>query len=152
MIENYKFDKLAGPSGVMAGYILIFFGLITLYFTLTAIPVIILGGLMAFSYKGSRIKFDKKRYQNYLSLFGFIRIGVWLPFEKSDAISVQQFKGKNTSFSRSNRKTDAEVREFRIILNSSYNDKAIPIAQFQNEQEAKEKAEELKSLVDGMKI
>jgi hypothetical protein len=152
MIENYKFGKLAGPSGVIAGYTLLFFGLATLYFTLTSIPVLLLGGFMAFSYKGSKIRFDKKRYQTYLTLFGFIRIGVWLPFEKSDTISVMPCKGKYTSFSRSKRRSEAEIQEFRIILSTSYNDKIIPIALFQNENKAKEKAAELKNLIDALKI
>jgi len=152
MIENYKLDKLVGPSGVMAGYILLFFGLITLYFTLTAIPVILTGATMAFSYKGTRVKLDKKRYQSYLALFGFIRIGVWLPFEKSDVILVEQFKAKYTLFSRISIKSGPEVKEFRLLLKTSYNNKKIPVALFQNEKEAKEKAKELADLVKAMKI
>ncbi len=152
MIENYKLDKLVGPSGVIAGYILLFFGFIILYFTLTAIPVILTGATLAFSYRGTRIKFDKKRYQSYLALFGFIRIGVWLPFEKSDTVLVEQFKKKNNPFRRIKNNSDIETEDFRILLKPSYDDKKMTLARFHNEQEAKEKAEELVALIIAMKI
>jgi len=152
MIENYRLDKIMGPSGVMAGYILLVFGLITVYFSYTAIPLILLGSIMSFSYWGTRIKYDKKRYQSYLSLFGFIRLGFWLPFEKSDTILIEKFKGKYTSFSRSNRRTDLKVEDFRILLKTSYNNKKLHLAKFQKKEDCEKKAKELMNLISAVKI
>jgi hypothetical protein len=152
MIENYKLDKLAGPSFVVAGYILLFFGCITLYFTLVAVPVILTGATMAFSYKGTRIKFDKKRHQSYIKLFGIIRFGFWMPFEKSDILFVEQFQRKNNPLSKTRRDHDKERNDFRILLNTSYNNKKIAIARFQNEKEANEKMKELSDMINAMKI
>ncbi len=150
MIENYKLDKLIGPSGNTAGYILLLFGMVTIYFTLTAIPVLLIGGILVFSYQGTRIKFENKRYQSYLMLFGFIRIGAWLPFEKSDLVLVKRFKGKYTSYSWSNRKNEMLKQDFRIMLSTSYNDKKILLARFESEQEAREKAKELESMINSL--
>lgn len=152
MIENYKLDKITGPSGVMAGYILLVFGLVTVYFSYTAIPLVILGSIMSFSYQGTRIMYDKKRYQSYLALFGFIRLGFWLPFEKSDTILIKKFKGKYTSFSRSNRRTDMKVEDYRILLKTSYNNKKLHLAKFQNKEECEKKAKELVDLINAIKI
>lgn len=152
MIENYKLDKLVGPSYVIAGYILLFLGCITLYFTFTAIPVILAGATLAFSYRGTKIKLDKKRHQSYITLFGFIRFGIWLPFEKSDTLIVEQYKRKKNPFSKNRRDPNIETNDFIVLLNTSYNNKKIAIARFQNEKEAREKAKELSDMIHAMRI
>lgn len=152
MIENFRLDKLFGPSGVTAGYIVLFFGMITIYFTLTAIPLIILGCIMAFSYRGTKMRMDKKRYQSYLALFGIIKTGVWLPFEKSDTLLVEKFKGKYISSGRSNRRASVLAEDFRILLKTSYNDKKIAIARFQDEKSAIEKAKEIEAMINALKV
>ncbi len=150
MIENCKLNKLVGPSGVAAGYLLLIFGLITIYFTLTAIPVLLIGSIMAFSYSGARINLTRKRYQKYVMLLGFIRTGIWLPFEKSDKIMVKEFKGKYTSYSRSNRKSEIAVQNYRIFLKSEYNSKKILLARFDTKVEAQNKAQEIQTLIDSL--
>lgn len=152
MIENYKLDKLVGPTWILAGYFLLFFGLISLYFSHASIPVIAAGATMAFSYKGTRIKIDRKRYQSYLALFGFIRIGLWLPFEKSDIVLVEQFDTKYASWSKIFKNSDPAQKHFKILLKTSYNSKKIPLARFQNKTEAQEKAKEIEALVRAIKI
>jgi len=150
MIENYKLNKLVDPSGVAAGYILLLFGLITIYFTLTAIPVLLIGSVMAFSYSGTRINLTRRRYQKYVMLLGIIRTGIWLPFEKSDKIMIEDYKGKYTSYSRSNRKSEIAIQDHRLFMRSDYYRKKIPLARFDNKQEAQRKVQELQNMIDSL--
>ncbi|MGD2036049.1 MAG: hypothetical protein PVF73_13380 [Bacteroidales bacterium] len=152
MTENYNHGKLFGPSGITAGYILLIMGVITVYFTYTAIPVILTGVIMAFSYTGTRLDLQKKRYQTYFMLFGFIRVGLWLPFEKSDRLFVKEYKGKHTTYSRGNRRISTESHGFRVLLETTYNEKKKTMAGFDNEQDAQEKARQLQKMIDAIKI
>ncbi|MBA7529526.1 hypothetical protein ES705_21724 [subsurface metagenome] len=152
MIENYRFDKLVGPSGRIAGCILLLFGILTVYFTLSAIPIILTGLAMLLSFKGTRINTEKKAYQSYFALFGFLRIGVWLPFEKSDKIIVQTFKDKQAVFSWSNRQNDSKKQEFRILLLTTYNAKKKVLAKFENDQQAHILVKNIENLISSKKL
>jgi hypothetical protein len=78
MIQKYKLEKLTGPSGIFAGYVLLIVGIITIYFTLTSIAIILLGGLMAFSFRRSEIDPVEKRYRltPYFSAFILLANGI----------------------------------------------------------------------------
>ena len=96
MIQKYKISKITGPSGVFSGYILFIFGIGVVYFSLAAIPVILLGAAMAFSYNATYIDLKTKRYCPQFFLFGFIPIGSWVSFEPAVRLSVKHFKGRYT--------------------------------------------------------
>ncbi len=150
MIENYKFDKLVGPSLSLAGFFTLFFSLVTVYFTLTAIPLIAIGAILAFSYRGTRIELVRKRYQSYLSLFGFIRLGFWLPFEKSDELVVKEIKGKQNLYVWENRKSKVETKDFRVLIKTSYNEKEVTLASFETNEDSQKLAKELENMIKSL--
>jgi len=147
MIQNYKLDKLFGPSASFAGYLLLGTGLITVYFTLTAIPLILIGGALAFSFYGSEIDTIKKCYRINLNLFGFYPIGKWCRFYKTDQILVQQFTGRYTAFSRGNRQLDISVSDYRVVLILENGNKKIHLAKFPTESQALDLAKQLQLLL-----
>jgi hypothetical protein len=146
-ILNYKLDKLTGSSGIFAGYVLLVVGLITVYFTLTAIPLILLGGIMAFSFQSSQIDLVKRCYRYNLNLFGLWPMGRWKDFNKGDKILVQNFKGKSTTYSASNRQLDITNSDFRVILQLEGDVKKVALAKFQAEPEALELAGKLREII-----
>jgi hypothetical protein len=150
MIQHYKLDKLFGPSGTFAGYLLLIVGLITVYFTLAAIPLILLGGIMAFSYFSSQIDTLKKRYRMNLNLFGFYPIGKWIEFQKTDDILYQKFTGKYTAYSRSNRQINSLQTDFRVVLLTQNSKKKIHLAKFTSEQAAREAAIKIQQLLQSI--
>lgn len=144
---NYKLDKLTGPSGVFAGYVLLVVGIITVYFSLTAILLILLGGIMALSFNSTQIDLVKKSYRCNLNLFGLWPLGSWKNFNEGDKILVQKFKGKSSAFSASNRQMDITQSDFRVILQEEGDVKKVALAKFQIEPEAQELAGKLQEII-----
>ena len=136
MIARYNISKITGPSGVFAGYILFVLGLVALYFSLTAIPVIILGAILAFSRQASIIDFGSKRYKPVFYLFGFLPLGNWVDLEPEDTVLVKHMKGKYTTLSLSNRNSALAVDDYRVILQRDADRKKLALARFQSEKEA----------------
>lgn len=149
MLKQYKISKITGPSGIFAGYILFIFGVVSLYFTLTSIPIIILGAVLAFSYSKSIIDFGSKRYKQMLYLFGFIPLGSWVDLEPEDKILIKHLRGGFVTHSLSNRSTGTPVNDFRVILQRESDHKKITIARFKTEEEANELGSQLKILQTG---
>jgi hypothetical protein len=144
---NYKLDKLTGPSGVFAGYVLLAAGIITIYFSLTAVFLILLGGLMAFTYQGTQIDQSGKRYRSIIVIAGFYPMGKWIDFIKTDEIHVRKISGKYVVFSRSNRQLDIPQTDFRVILLPTVGKKELHLAKFQSETEARKLAADLEALL-----
>jgi hypothetical protein len=149
MIQGYKLDRLFGPSATFAGYVLLAAGLITVYFTLTSIPLLLLGTFMAFSFYSSQIDIIKKCYRINLHLFGIYPIGKWINFQPGDTISTRHFKGKYTTYSRANRQNNIIRQDFRVVLIQADSAKKIHIAKFSDETEAKKLEEKLKGMLAG---
>jgi hypothetical protein len=147
MISNYKLDKLFGPAGTFAGYMLLIAGVVSLYFTLTALPLILLGGAMTFSFYDSEIDALKKCYRINLKLFGLYPIGKWRNFRTDDKLSVQHFSGKYTSYSRGNRQSDVTQTDFRVMLAVQGSEKKYHLAKFPGAKQAQELAKQLNELI-----
>jgi hypothetical protein len=147
MITNYKLGKIFGPSMVFAGYILMVFGVLTIYFTLTSIGLALLGAFLAFTTSGTEINAEKKEYNIYIKLFGFIPVGKEKSFYKDDQIEVKKFNGSHFTYSRSNRQSAVEINEYRIYLILANTKKKKLLAQFDTEEEALEESKNLIALI-----
>ena len=149
MIIDNKLDKIAGPSGSFAGYLLIATGVVFTWFSLTGIPVIILGLLMSFTHTGCRVDTVDKKIQPYFAWFGLIRRGKWLEINESDEIIVLRYSGNYSTSSLSNRITRSKVFDYRIYLVRFSHKNKITIAKCSGEEQATKVAEELRALLTG---
>jgi hypothetical protein len=147
MIQNYKLDTLFGPSAIFAGYVLLAVGLITVYFTFTAIPLILIGAAMAFSFYSSQIDSGNKCFRVSLNLFGFYPVGKWIDFNTTDEITVERFKGHYNIYSRSNRQLQVTVSDFRVVLVSGNTKKKTHLAKFPSEAGAIGLAKQLEKII-----
>lgn len=138
MIINYKLGKIFSPSMLIAGYILMIFGVLTLYFTISSIGLVIIGALIAYTSSGTRVEAEKGQYQSYFLLAGVLQIGKKQVFEKEDRIEVKKFKVKYSRFRRSNRLSDIEINDYRIYLIKDHSKKKVLMARFDTEEEARE--------------
>jgi len=138
MVTQYKLGKLTGPSAVFSGYMLLIFGAITTYFSFMAIPLILLGGIMAFSYSEVFINREEKQYKFQVKLFGLIPVGAYKKFQPGDEIRLKHVKGKYYTYSRSNRESSVAVDDCRVYLIGAGTNKKIMLGKFHSEKEAKE--------------
>ena len=144
---NNKIDKIFGPSGVFAGYVLIAIGGISSFFYPGALILLFIGVYTAFTTTGTTIDTDKKKVKHYISHFGLFRSGKWLPLESFSAIKIAKSNLRYTSFSRSNRSTEMKKTGYRITLVTDNKKSGIPVMHCSLLPEAKQKAEELSQLL-----
>ena len=147
MITHYKLGKLFGPSMVFAGYILMVFGLLTIYFSLTSFGLTLLGAFLAFTRSGTIVDSEKRQYKNYLRIFGLITVGKEKPFNRDDNIEVKKFKGSYITSSWSNRQSKIKVSDYRIYLTKAHTKKKTILARFDTEEEALAESKNLMSLI-----
>jgi hypothetical protein len=148
MITHYKLGKIFGPSMVFAGYILIVFGVLTIYFTFTSTGLALLGAIIAFTTSGTVIDTEKRQYKSYVRIAGIIRVGKELPFNTEDKTEVKKFKGKHATYSWSNRQSTTEVNDYRIYLIKADSKKKTLLARFEEEEEALEESRNLNAIIN----
>ncbi|MBN1951031.1 MAG: hypothetical protein JW801_07495 [Bacteroidales bacterium] len=149
MILKQKISNIMGPSGIFAGYVLFFAGLGAVYFTLTAIPVVLLGAVLAFSTTRSTLDLGSKRYRIRFFLAGVIPFGKWEDLDPEDQVSVRHLKGTYSSFSAGNRRTTVGRDDFLVILSRHADRKNITLACFATQKEAIELSDRIKVLLTG---
>jgi hypothetical protein len=144
---RYKLGKPAGPSAVFSGYILLAAGLATLYFTLSALFLIVFGAALALSYEVMDIHYKEKYFHPGLLLFGIISIGKKIPFKEGDTLILKHFKGVYTASSLSNRITKTHTDDYRILLHNPDSGQKADIARFLTREEAEAECEKLKQVI-----
>jgi hypothetical protein len=149
MILKQKISNITGPSGKFAGYILFFGGFAASYYSLTAIPVVLIGALLAFSHTRSVIDLSSKRYKIVFYLCGVIPFGSWTELDPEDQVSVRHTKGVYTSFSMSNRISTVGKDDYLVMLQRNADRKKIVLACFGTQKEAKELASRLQVILTG---
>lgn len=134
---------------VLAGYILMVFGVLTLYFTISSLGLCLIGAMIAFSSTGTLVEIEKKQYKSYLLLAGVLQIGKAQTFAKKDRIEVKKFKGKNTPLRWFNRQSASEINDYRIYLITNRAKKKILLARVEKEEEAMRERELLQAVISG---
>ena len=147
MVSRNYLGRIAGPSAVFSGYSLLFFGALTLYFSLMAIPLLLLGGIFVFSTSEVLIDEVGKCYKYRIKLFGFLPIGSLKPFQPGDEIQVKHVKGKYITYSRSNRQSAVSVDDYRVYLREAGTRKKILMGKFNSEEIAYMEARRLKGII-----
>ncbi len=143
MIINNKIDKVFGPSGVFAGYVLMTVGLISSFYYPTALILLVIGGYTAFTTSGTIIDTDKKRIKHYISHFGLLKSGKWLELESFTGIQISRSNISYSTFSRSNRQLDTKKKGYRILLVDKNKKAGIPLMHCKSLDDAKVEAERL---------
>jgi hypothetical protein len=147
MVRTFKLHKMAGPSGTFAGYLLLIFGVITSFFVLSGIPVLIIGLYLSFGYFCSTVDADNRRVRSGIMLFGWAISGKWILIDDSYITEFRQIKTKHTVYSSSNRSLDLNQIVYQISLVSNSTSKKFVVAVFQDKQEADENVKIIEDLL-----
>lgn len=143
MKEDYRIGKLFGQTAVYAGYSLIVFGVIIVYFSLTGLILIFAGLFMALTCEGTIIDFDKRRLKSYTSLFGLIKTGKWYSVDHFARFSIYSSKRSSTTYSRGNVPLTLKSQDIRLALISKDGSKKIVINKYSSFEAARREMNEL---------
>lgn len=148
MIINNKIDKVFGPSGVFSGYVLMAVGVISSFFYLEAIVLVLFGAYTAFSSSGTVIDTEEKKVKHYFSHFGLLNAGKWIALDNFLAIKISKSNVSYSTFSRSNRQTNMKKIGYRISLAGQSQKKDIPFQHCKTIEDAKNEAEKYSKELD----
>lgn len=127
MLKYYKLDKTFGPVGAIAGVTLFIVGIITLFYSMAGIFLIILGAFVGFTGTGTYIDFENKRIKYTNSIFGFIRVGHWIKIEPTMKLEIKKSNIAWRSYSQSNRTLDISEGDYRLMLHTNDSKELIPL-------------------------
>jgi hypothetical protein len=149
MIIRNSLDKSFGPVGSSAGTLLFFGGLVSLYFSLTGLVLVLLGAFVGFSSSSTAIDFQNRRMRFSNDIFGFVKTGKWIDLEPEMKLGFRHEGRAWRSYSLSNRAVDVATNDFRIFLFDSTGKTIMPVLKT----DTPEKAEsELVRLGDQLKL
>ena len=143
MIINNKLDKSFGPVGSFSGIVVFAAGLISIFYSLSALILLLIGWFLGFSYSCTLIDVNKKRIRFSNTLFGIIKTGQWMDIKTDMKIGIRNSTKVWRSYSQSNRTLDIENKDFRLILYDSSGKMIMPILKVNNLNSAKSELEKI---------
>lgn len=114
--ESFRLDKSFGPVGSSAGTFLFFGGLISLYFSLMGLVLVLLGAFVGFSSSSTAIDFQKRKMRFSNDIFGFVKTGKWIDLQPEMKLGFRNEARAWRSYSLSNRAIDVATDDYRIFL------------------------------------
>jgi len=145
---NNNHGKFFSPQQSYMGYIFIACGILTCYYSLNTLFLIIPGGFLAFTYTGTLIDKDNKRLKPYTAYFGIFKSGKWIEANQFSRFKIIKSKRTYTSYSRGGIRLDMNNCDLRLILlKKEGKDKSVVVNVFSNIEDAQKEMEELKGIL-----
>ena len=119
MIVQNKLNKSFGPAGSFSGIIVFVLGLISTYYSLYMLGLVIIGAFVGFTSSSTFIDFEQKRARFPNNIFGIIRTGKWMAIEADMKIGLNISNQVWNAYSQSNRGIDINEENIQIILYNS---------------------------------
>ena len=126
-VESFRLDKSFGPVGSSAGTFVFIAGIISTWFSLAGLAMVLLGAFVGFSTSRTTVDFNKKRIRFSNDLFGFVKTGKWIIIEPGMALGIRHEDRAWRAYSRSNRPLDIETSDLRIFLFDSSGKIILPV-------------------------
>ena len=148
---DYKLDKIFGPSGTFAGYILMLTGALSFFVMenpVSSLVPVLIGAFVAFSTTGTQLDLDLRKVRSYTAYVGFLKSGKWQSLDLYDQIQIAEPVIHYRTYSRSNRSLDIYNKDFRIMLLGDHLRLRIPLRKLKNYEQADKEAEKVSSLLN----
>ena len=91
------------------------------------IPSFIIACFLLFTFSGIEIDTERRIIKPYYMLFGLLKNGKWQSLEKYIGLTLVPMRKVYSVFSRSNRKNDSEMDEYRVYLVNRSKKPALPL-------------------------
>ena len=137
MIKN-RIEKPFGRGGSWTGIFIFLAGIITTYYTLAGLALVIPGAFIGFTSTGTIIDTDKRKVRNVNYIFGIFPFGKWINIEYGMKLGLKKVhRGYRTSTRAHS--LDVHTNDIRIILYSFNNKEIMALERFDSADDAKKK-------------
>ncbi len=147
MVIRNRLDTTFGPFGSSTGLFLLIGGLVTTYYSLIGLAVVIVGAFILFTSTSTSIDIEKKKIKFSNNLFGIIPIGKWINIIPEMKIGLKKSHKGYRGYVRGTQPVDIHNRDIRIFLYGSDNKQIMPIKKFKSYDSAKTELSELSTLL-----
>ncbi|MBT3302190.1 MAG: hypothetical protein HOD63_08895 [Bacteroidetes bacterium] len=144
MIIDNKTGRAFGPAAIFAGYIVFIAGF---FFSWFAPIVVLIGASMAFSFKGTRIDTENKRYKSYTKIAGLFRHGKWADLSVMDEILINTTVEQYGAWSQTMRSTTFTEKNVKVVMQGETTDYSVPVKQCKTKELAIQDASKLSKLL-----
>ncbi len=132
MKQFNRLDKSFGPVGSTAGIMIFTVGLIMLYFSFTAVILMVFGAFFGFSMSATYVDASLKRIKFAVLVFGLIPIGKWIYVNETMSLGIKKSQIGWRTYSRGNRTLDLVGNDFRIVLYNERREEIMPVKIFKD--------------------
>ncbi len=143
MIVKNKIEKPFGPSATTTGVVFFILGIISIYYSLFSIILIVAGAFIGFTRVSTFIDIEKGRIKFSDVLFGIFPAGKWIDINNQMTIGLENSRRGFRTYSRGMRTNETIVKDVRIVLYTSNGKKIGPIKKYDSQKSANEDLEEL---------
>ena len=102
----------------------------------------VIAGFLLFTFSGIEIDTVNRQIKPYYMLFGLFRNGKWQSLEKYIGLTLVPMRKVYSVFSRSNRKNDSEMDDFRVYLVNRSKKPALPLKSCKTHEAAQDSMDE----------
>lgn len=102
----------------------------------------IIACFLLFTFSGIEIDTEKRMIKPYYMLFGLFRNGKWQSLEKYIGLTLVPMRKVYSVFSRSNRRIDSEMDDFRVYLVNRFKKPALPLKSCKTTEAAQDSMDE----------
>jgi hypothetical protein len=143
MKTTYTFEKSFGPAASFAGILIFIAGIITAFYSLTSLALVIIGAFIGFTNTSTTIDSQNKRVRFTNNIFGIIRIGKWIPLHKNMKIEPKQEKNLYRTYSRSNQTLDIKTLHKKLYLLDKNSKPLFPVRELKDNENTRVVIDEL---------
>jgi hypothetical protein len=147
MIIKNKLDRTFGPFGSSTGFFMILGGVITTYFSIFGIIIVIVGAFAAFTSTSTIIDTDNKKIKHSDNLFGIVPVGKWIDIKPDMRLGLDKFHRGFVGYFRGTQPVDIHYNDIRIMLYDSKNKKILPVKKFDSYKKSTNELENLAKLL-----
>jgi hypothetical protein len=130
MIIQNKLDRTFGPFGSSTGFFLLIGGLITSYFSIFGLLIVLIGAFAAFTSTSVQIDTDNKRIKYSDNLFGIIKIGKWIDLKPDMKLGLKKSHRGYVGYILGTQPVGIHENDIRIVLYDASNKKIMPVKKF----------------------
>lgn len=106
------------------------------------IPSFIIACFLLFTFSGMEIDTERRMIKPYYMLFGIFKNGKWQSLEKYVGLTLVPMRKVYSVFSRSNRRNDSEMDEYRVYLVNRSKKPALPLKSCKSQEAAQDSMDE----------
>ncbi|MBN1115575.1 MAG: hypothetical protein JXA77_00095 [Bacteroidales bacterium] len=137
-----RFDKSFGPVGSFAGLFIFLAGLILIFYSYSAIILILLGAFVGFTHSSASIDFGDSKIRLTNNICGIFKFGKWIQVHPEMVISIKSNRQIYRNFSRSNRVLDIKTHKYQVLLCDEKLNPLIPLKYIKDLDDGKKIAKE----------